>query len=490
MILVVDDQPENIYSLKKLLETKGFRVDTASSGEEALKKVLKRDYRLIILDVQMPGIDGFEVAETLSGYSKTKEIPILFLSAVNKDKKFITQGYASGGIDYMTKPIDPDILMLKVKTFSRLYEQKKSLNLAQEALQLEVESRKQAQAELKEQVEQLYLTLESLPLIAFTTDAEGNIDFVNKQWTQYSNSKNVFPPSHPDDDNPYQRWADGRADGRPFEAEVCIQPIDSELCRYHLLRIIPIKDKGSIIRWVGTFTDIDDHKQIQRKKDEFLSIASHELKTPLTSVKAYVQLLNRSISAEEQAPAATYLQRVQSQLQKLDSLIADLLDISKIDNGRLTINKKEFDVEQLMNHAVETVRHTHGRDVPRIERVGDMIDIPLVGDEIRIEQVLVNYLTNAIKYSPDSERVVLATEQFDDRIQFSVKDSGIGIPEEKQKSIFEKFYRVEESSLKFQGLGIGLYICSEIVRQHGGTYGVHSTVGEGSTFYFTIPLTS
>src|SRR3954453_11711288 len=116
MILIVDDQKENIFSLKSILEIHKFMVDTAASGEEALKKILKNTYSLIILDVQMPGMDGFEVAEAISGFSKSRDIPIIFLSAVNTDKKFITKGYASGGIDYITKPFDPDILILKVKT--------------------------------------------------------------------------------------------------------------------------------------------------------------------------------------------------------------------------------------------------------------------------------------------------------------------------------------------------------------------------------------
>ena len=123
MILIVDDKSENLYSLKQLLQLNLFEVDTAISGEEALKKILKNDYELIILDVQMPGMDGYEVAESVTGYSKSKNIPIIFLSAVNVDKRFVTQGYASGGIDYVTKPFDPDLLILKVKTFHRLYRQ-------------------------------------------------------------------------------------------------------------------------------------------------------------------------------------------------------------------------------------------------------------------------------------------------------------------------------------------------------------------------------
>lgn len=149
MILIVDDTPENLYSLRTLLQLNAYEVDTAASGEEALHKILKKEYSLIILDVQMPGMDGFEVAETITGYSKTRDIPILFLSAVNVDKRFITKGYDSGGVDYITKPFDADLLLLKVKTFCRLHDQTRELKDAQRALQEEIESRKQAQVALE-----------------------------------------------------------------------------------------------------------------------------------------------------------------------------------------------------------------------------------------------------------------------------------------------------------------------------------------------------
>jgi len=139
MILIIDDNAENIFSLKKILELHNLEVDTAQSGEEGLKKILKNSYALIILDVQMPGMDGFEVAEAISGYSRAKDTPVIFLSAVNIDKKFITRGYASGALDYITKPVDPDILMLKVKTFLRLYEQTRELNEMQKTLRQELE---------------------------------------------------------------------------------------------------------------------------------------------------------------------------------------------------------------------------------------------------------------------------------------------------------------------------------------------------------------
>lgn len=149
MILIVDDIRANIIALKKTLEIQGFEVDTAESGEEALKKILKKNYSLIIMDVQMPGMDGFEAVETLAGSNRTKDIPVIFLSAVNKEKKFISKGYESGGVDYITKPVDPDLLILKVKTFLKLYDQQNELKNIRDLLSKEIEIRKEAQENLE-----------------------------------------------------------------------------------------------------------------------------------------------------------------------------------------------------------------------------------------------------------------------------------------------------------------------------------------------------
>ena len=369
MILIVDDTPENLISLKKVLEKHNFEVDTASSGEEALKKVLKNAYVLIILDVQMPGMDGFEVAEAISGYSKAKETAIIFLSAANTGLNFITKGYSSGGLDYITKPVDMNILLLKVQTFYRIYEQSRKLIEIQEALLEEIEFRKKA----------------------------------------------------------------------------------------------------------------------ERKKDEFISIASHELKTPLTSVKGYVQLLERSIDKGDIPTVKKHLQKAQLQLDKLNDLIADLLDISKIESGKLKFNKKYFDINLLLDSIIEII-HQSNPDFT-ITRTGVISD-QVFADEMRIEQVIVNFLTNAIKYAPGTSDVHINIAQEGDRVTVAVKDFGIGIHPDQQASVFDKFYRVEETAIHFQGLGIGLYISAEIIRRHGGTVGVNSVFGEGSEFYFNIPLTS
>jgi len=145
MILIVDDIRANILALKKVLELHGLSVDSAESGEEALKKILKKNYSLIIMDVQMPGMDGFEVVEILAGSNRTKDIPVIFLSAVNTEKRFISRGYETGGVDYVTKPVDPDLLLLKVKSFLKLYEQQQELKNIRDLLSKEIEIRKEAQ---------------------------------------------------------------------------------------------------------------------------------------------------------------------------------------------------------------------------------------------------------------------------------------------------------------------------------------------------------
>ena len=484
MILIVDDKPENIFSLKTILEMHSFPTDTALSGEEALKKILRKSYALIILDVQMPGMDGFEVAEAISGYSKARDIPILFLSAASTDKKFITKGYSSGGLDYITKPIDPDILLLKVKTFYRLYEQNRELNRIQASLRSEIEFRKKVEGELQERAGELHSILESIPQIAFTTSADGKIEFVNQHWLNYAPSKQAFPLTHPDDADLARQWERTVASGKALDLEVRVRRVDVEEYRYYLLRATPIREGDTITKWVGTFTDIEDQKEAVKRKDEFISIASHELKTPLTTIKAYVQLLDRSIGAED--PTRMYVERTLVQVQKLDNLIVDLLDLSKIESGKLKFNKKPFAFEGVLSDAVEMIRQTF--PAYTIVRKG-AADVELFGDETRIEQVIINYLTNAVKYSPDHKEVQIeAGIQPGGQVYVRVKDYGIGIRKDHQTDIFGKFYRVEESANRFQGLGIGLYICAEIIRRHEGQYGVESEPGQGSTFYFTVPI--
>ncbi len=366
MILVVDDNRQNVFSLLQLLEMNGFSAEAAYSGEEALKKLLKKEYSLIILDVQMPVMDGFELADILSGSLKTRDTPIIFLSAVNTDKKFITRGYASGAIDYIIKPFDPDILLLKIKTFVRLYNQTRELTNTQQNLLSEIEVRKAAEAQ----------------------------------------------------------------------------------------------------------------------KDDFIAMISHELKTPLTSLKGYLQLIKMQYDNLNKSEALTFLDTANRQTNKLNSLVNDLLDISKIENGKLKFNNKSFYFPELLRNTINMMEQVN--EDSQIILQGQA-DVEIEGDEMRIEQVLINYLSNAIKYSPKNKDILVQATTTEDHLRITVTDHGIGIPAEMHHKIFDKFFRVDAPG-HFQGMGIGLYICAEIIQRHGGTYGVESTPGAGSSFYFTLPL--
>lgn len=163
MILIVDDKRENILPLKKILDLHGLESDDATSGEEALIKILKKEYALIIMDVQMPGMDGFEVVETMAQSSRSREIPVIFLSAISKEKKYIFKGYETGAVDYVTKPVDVDLLILKVKAFLKIYQQKNELKEIRDLLTHEVEIRKQAQLEQNVANESLELRFRKEP---------------------------------------------------------------------------------------------------------------------------------------------------------------------------------------------------------------------------------------------------------------------------------------------------------------------------------------
>lgn len=367
MVLIVDDLKENLIGLKKILELSNFQVDIANSGEEALKKVLKNTYSLIILDVQMPGMDGFEVAEALSGFNRAKDIPIIFLSAVNTTKEFITRGFQSGGYDYVKKPLDPEIFILKVKNLHKLSEKTREL-------------------------------------------------------------KNAY---------------------------------------HHLEK------------------EIDERKAAERRKEEFLSLAGHELKTPLTRTKGYVQLLKKAFHHADKADICEqYLQRAELQIEKLNLLVAGLLDLATIEAGKMDFKMELISPEEVICSAVNTFSRVYPDY--SVLRTGTLPD-QLYADHVKMEQVIIDYLSNAAKYSPDIKEIQLQTTYDRENLTVKVRDRGIGISADKLPRLFQKYYRAEDSYNQFQGLGISLYICSEIIRRHKGSYGVESIPGSGSTFYFTMP---
>jgi signal transduction histidine kinase len=224
---------------------------------------------------------------------------------------------------------------------------------------------------------------------------------------------------------------------------------------------------------------------LERQKDEFVAIASHELKTPLTSIKALNQLLAEKLKTESNPLYDSYFRKTDSQIKRMEHLINDLMDVSKIRANKLDYNKDWFDLEATIRTICEDMQ-----EVKKSHQVtvNGHLHQHIFGDKNRISQVLTNLLTNAIKYSPQANLIIVTLKETVKEAIISLQDFGIGIVNENQKKIFDRFFRVSADERKFQGMGIGLFISSEIIRKHGGRIWVKSTKGKGSTFSFSIPL--
>lgn len=258
-------------------------------------------------------------------------------------------------------------------------------------------------------------------------------------------------------------------------------PEAGKFTREHEAIVTPIATQAAIAIDNGKL--YEQVKILNDKKDEFIGLASHELKTPLTSITGYLQILNRQIGDER---AKNFMVKTIQQVKKLSGLVSDLLDVSKIEAGKLQLTKESFDIRQIIDDAIELIQHSS-----QTHSIGLMTDIEklqLYGDPQRIEQVIINLLTNAIKYSPQANQVEVALNHIADEVLISVKDFGMGIPAEKLQHVFSRFYRVEDLNPNISGLGIGLYISHEIASRHGGRLWVDSVLGQGSTFWLSLPV--
>lgn len=258
------------------------------------------------------------------------------------------------------------------------------------------------------------------------------------------------------------------AKGTPKWWDVIISPITT--------------DKGSVENLIAISRDITAFKELEIRKDHFLSATSHELKTPLTSQKAFVQLLKREIEKNKEDKYVKYISTIHEQTNKLTKLVTNLLDVSKMHEGKLHLLPIEFDLYDLIQKSIEEINPLTNHH--EIKLIGKFQKIK--ADKDKISQVIINLLTNAIKYSPKSSIITIKIKKQKNEIFVSVTDEGIGIDEQYQSYIFDRFYRVNDVK-SYPGLGIGLYIASEIIKQHNGKIWVKSKIGKGSTFIFTLP---
>jgi len=299
------------------------------------------------------------------------------------------------------------------------------------------------------------------------------------------------------------KWKNLRVDGSPLpdeehpmaimmrtglpvlDYEIGVQPPDREIF-YISINAAPLVDQqnGQLTGGIGTFMDVTSRRRVLQQKDEFINVASHELRTPVTSLKAAMQIMGRMKENPNPIVLSKMIDQSNRSLDKLTSLITDLLDSSRISQGKLKLIKSRFKLAKLISSCCSHVREVGKHDII----VSGAIDTEIEADEQQLEQVFVNIINNAVKYAPDSKEIMINVAKTGAELKISVQDKGPGIPSNQLEHLFEQYYRVDYSGLHFSGLGLGLYISSEIIKKHGGSIGVESTVGSGTTFWITLPL--
>jgi signal transduction histidine kinase len=384
-LLIVDDLPENLLALEALISRGDRQVYKALCADDALSLLLQHEFAMAILDVQMPGMNGFELAELMRGTEKTKHIPIVFVSAAGRELNYAFKGYETGAVDFLQKPLDTSAVKSKVNVFVDLYRQRKTLNEQLEALE---RSRQQQEVLL------------------------------------------------------------GQLQATQRELEHAV-----------------------------------------RMRDDFMSVVSHEVRTPLNGLILETQLRKMHLAKGNAAAFSLdkmrgMVERDERQIQSLIRLIEDMLDVARIRTGKLSIRPATFDLAQLVGSVVD-------RFVPQATHAGITIDYhapaPVEGewDEFRIEQVVANLLTNALRYGGQG-RVEVSVEADEQWAHVHVRDHGAGISDEDQRRIFQQFERASNRH-SIAGLGLGLFISEQIVSAHSGRISVKSRLGEGALFSVHLP---
>jgi signal transduction histidine kinase len=401
-ILIVDDEPKNLTVLESVLDDPGYRLVRATSGEEALLALMADEFAVLVLDVRMPGMNGFEVAQLVKERKKTARIPIIFLTAYYNEDQHILEGYGSGAVDYLHKPVNPAVLRSKVSVFAELHRKGRALEAANRLLLGEVAERRRAEQRLQELNETL----------------------------------------------------DKRVTERTTELQA---------------------SQASLL-------------EANRRKDEFLATLAHELRNPLAPVRNSVELLKRFQNEPSRVQWASEM--IDRQVRSLARLIDDLMDVSRISRNRIELRREVIALNDVLADAVEAVRPL--ADEARHQLVVLMPDRKLVvdGDRTRLAQAFMNLLNNAVKYTDPGGRIEVGVLVEGGQAVITIRDTGIGIPQDRLDGVFEMFSQVESALSRSRGgLGIGLSLTQRLVQMHGGNVKAYSDgPGHGSRFHVTLPL--
>jgi len=509
-ILLVDDQPAKLMSYEVILAPLDETLVKASSGAEALRLLLTMDFAVVVMDVCMPELDGFELAKMIREHPRLEKTSIILVSAVFMSDIDRLRGYHSGAVDYMPVPIIPEVLRAKVGVFVDLYrktEQLRGLNLElEERVSHRTQDLAATTANLEQSEERFRFLAENIASMLWISALDGTITYANRRWLEYRGLTDLPAGSrwpdievHADD---RERWlAEWRAHldtGEHFDIEARHRRFDGTY-RWFLTRAAPrLGDEGELVCWFGVTTDIHEqktmHQQLRdadRRKDEFLAVLSHELRNPLSPIRNAVQVMRLAGAADPQI--AWCRDVIERQTEHLTRLVDDLLDVSRITRGKVRLQMQSLDLADVIASAVETNRQLI--DAKKHAVSLDLPDAPVLveGDPMRIAQVFANLINNAAKYMETGGRITVqvtrATEEpFVATVR--VRDSGHGIPPAMLPIVFEMFTQGDRTIADAQGgLGVGLSLVRSLVGLHGGTVEAHSEgVGCGSEFVVRLPL--
>lgn len=513
-VLLVDDRPDGLVTLGAVLDHPEYNLVKAQSGREALAHLLEKDFAVILMDVQMPDMDGFETATIIKQREKSKNIPIIFMTANSKADHYVSIGYSVGAVDYVLKPFDPYVLKSKVGVFVDLYKKNILIREQAEALR-EGERREQMRVlrELENEGRRRYQNLaDAIPQVVFRAKPDGAIEYFNQFWqryTGYSQEQSVGfewkKAIHPGDLEVIgECWETNQKNQAGFECESRIQQGSTGNYRWHLLRVVPeFGNLGELISWIGVATDIHDHKLTQQEllhakrmadaasetKSNFLANMSHEIRTPLGIILGFSELLNDSTaSPAEKLDAISVIRRNGEQLSKI---IDEILDLSKVEAGKMDFEKADVSVVELVN-GVKAFMTLPAKEKGLCLnfRVDGNIPSRISTSATRVQQILINLIGNGIKFSPRGNIDVSVSYHKSSKslLRFSVKDSGPGLTKKQIENLFQPFTQVDTSmTRKHGGTGLGLALSRKLARALGGDISVsESQPGEGCDFVFTL----
>jgi PAS domain S-box-containing protein len=496
-ILIVDDNDNKRTALKAVLQPLGYSIVEADSGIAALRCLAVQDFAVILLDVQMPEMDGFETAALIRLRQQCELTPIIFVTAFEIDD-IETDRYAQGAVDFMFAPFKPEELRAKVSVFGNMYA--KADVLAARAREVQMSA------------DQLRLLTDSAPIGIFQTDAANRYVYTNPRWAQIVGMSC--------DEAAGQHWdvimhTDRR---EALRVDLARADVGTEVChrfelgtpgagaRTVLVTSTSMHDSdGAPTGWVGTLSDVTAEvgaeaamadavgkaTEASRLKSDFLANMSHEIRTPMNGVLGMTDLL---LETALDARQRDYAQTVRNSGEALLAIINDILDFSKVEAGMLDLETVDFDVRAIVHGVVDLLATSaQGKGIELMAVVVSTVPAVVSGDPGRVRQVLTNLVHNALKFTQQGEVVVRVsgTDAGEGicELRFEVTDTGPGIPADKLSMIFQPFVQADTSTARRHGgTGLGLAISSQLVALMHGACGVSSRPGAGSTFWFTLAV--